>query len=93
MYAWLRLHLLAFLRGWVQWIDPPAPLAPITAILRTIPQDALFYRAVTLVIEAETTWVSGEARRHQVFARLLKEFPQATKRDVAWAIEAALIGR
>lgn len=33
---------------------------------------------------------SGEAKRHQVLARLIKKFPNAEKRDLALAIEYAV---
>ena len=33
---------------------------------------------------------SGEAKRHQVYARLIKQFPEANKRDLALAIELSL---
>lgn len=33
---------------------------------------------------------SGEAKRHQVLARLIKKFPAAEKRDLALAIEYAI---
>jgi hypothetical protein len=35
---------------------------------------------------------SGEYKRHSVYARLLKSFPNAIKRDVALAIEIGLMG-
>ena len=33
---------------------------------------------------------SGEAKRHQVYARLIKQFPEARKKDLSLAIELAL---
>lgn len=33
---------------------------------------------------------SGEAKRHAVYARLIKEFPQAPHRDLSWAIDWVL---
>ena len=35
---------------------------------------------------------SGEYKRHQVYAKLLKSFPQADKQDLAFAIELGLRG-
>ena len=32
----------------------------------------------------------GEAKRHRVYGRLLKTFPDYPKRELSWAIEAAL---
>lgn len=34
----------------------------------------------------------GEAKRHSVYARLIKEFPSDRKTDLAFAIELALMG-
>ena len=49
-------------------------------------------RAKQLCREQQQGWPerSGEGKRHQVYARLLKEFPSANKRDIAIAIEMAL---
>lgn len=33
---------------------------------------------------------SGEAKRHQVYALLIKQFPEARKKDLSLAIELAL---
>ena len=51
----------------------------------------MFKRARILTQEAETTLIGGggEAKRHFVYARLLKEFPN--KREAALAIELALL--
>ena len=34
--------------------------------------------------------LSGEAKRHQAYARLIKEFPEAKHQDIAFAIELAV---
>ena len=34
--------------------------------------------------------LSGEAKRHQAYARLIKEFPEAKHQDIALAIELAV---
>ena len=51
--------------------------------------DALVVRARRLVSEQEGQPSSGESKRHQVYARLLKEFPASLKREAALAIEQA----
>ena len=33
---------------------------------------------------------SGEAKRHQVYSRMIKQFPEARKKDLSLAIELAL---
>ncbi len=53
--------------------------------------DDTFQRVKTLVAQWATHAMSGEAKRHQVYARLMKEFPDASKRDLGLAIEVALI--
>mgnify|MGYP001558843935 CR=1 FL=1 len=49
-----------------------------------------FERVKTLVSEWSGLSGSGEAKRHQVYARLIKEFPNVLKRDLGLAIEMAL---
>jgi hypothetical protein len=70
---------------------PPPPAPPSTDIVLTIPRDALFEAAKALVAQQQQ-WPdrSGEAKRHQVYAALLKAHPTAQRRAVALAIEAAL---
>lgn len=47
-------------------------------------------RAGVLTRDADTTLSGGEAKRHQVYARLIKDFPAVDKRELALAIELAL---
>lgn len=58
----------------------------------TIPHDALYDRACELVTIVDTTFTSGygEAKRHQVYSRLIKEFPSIPKRIISRTIEAAI---
>lgn len=52
----------------------------------------LLIRAVALVSEPFPPAMSGEARRHRVYAQLLKDYPTQPKQDVGFAIELALRG-
>jgi len=57
----------------------------------TLVDRPLLDRAVEFVKEADTLAdVTGEFRRHQVYAKLQDEFPDRKKRDLAYAIELAL---
>ena len=47
-------------------------------------------RATQLTQDADTSLTGGEAKRHQVYARLIKDFPMTPKRELALAIELAL---
>lgn len=47
-------------------------------------------RARVLTQDADTTLSGGEAKRHAVYARLIKDFPATAKRELALAIELAL---
>lgn len=78
----IRLWLVEWLYRIAAWIDIPSPEAP--------PPDGLFQRAVVLVRDADKLDGSGEAKRHQVYARLIKEFPARSKRDISLSIEAGL---
>ena len=50
----------------------------------------VFDRAGQLSRDADTTLSGGEAKRHQVYAKLIKDFPIVNKRELALAIELAL---
>ena len=50
----------------------------------------VFDRAGVLARDADTTLSGGEAKRHQVYAKLIKDFPIVNKRELALAIELAL---
>ena len=63
---------------WLGW-TPPAP-APLLA-------DDLAVAARAAVIAAEALPAGGEYKRHQVYAQLLKRFPQLPHWEVAFAIE------
>ena len=60
-------------------------------LLLAVPADALLARARVLA-EAQEAYAdrSGEAKRHQVLAQLVKEFPDRPVRQIALAIEAGL---
>jgi hypothetical protein len=51
-----------------------------------------FIEAAFPLVLVENTKVdqSGEYRRHQVYAQMVKKFPWASKRDLALAIELAV---
>ena len=50
----------------------------------------LLKRAVMLTQDVEHIHLSGEAKRHQVYARLIKEFPDVARRQLSRTIEEAL---
>jgi len=54
--------------------------------------DPILARARVLTAEQDERWGDrdGEAKRHQVYSRLIKEFPDRQKRELARAIEDAL---
>ena len=51
---------------------------------------ALRARIEALTALQEIPGLSGEAKRHQVYARLIKDFPRMTRREISLAIEVAL---
>lgn len=84
----MRNTLIRWLLQIVQWLDPSVALIAIS-------RDALYVRAGELVkAEDHRKGIdpSGEQRRHQVYARLRKEFPAASWRAISLAIEAAVDG-
>lgn len=78
----LRRTLAGWLRVLAGWIDV-CPLGLLEASVRA------------LTAEADATWpeASGEFKRHQVLARVKKEFPAAREREIGMAIEQAVQAR
>ena len=72
------------------WVD----LGPKREVVRLFacPPDANQYvdKAREFVLQVEPLDASGEAKRHEVYARLMKAFPEAKKKDLAMAIEWAV---
>lgn len=84
----MRRRLIRWLLIVVQWLDPSVALIAVS-------RDALYTRAGELMqLEEHRKSVdpSGEQRRHQVYARLRKEFPAVSWRAISLAMEAALDG-
>ena len=79
---WLarRLHRVA------EWCSPTSPAPP--PIIS--PEDSALARVRVLCLEFEPREGSGEWKRHEVYARLIKELPQRRKRDLAYLIEVAI---
>jgi len=63
------------------------PLLPLSDTVVEIAK-----RALVLCTEAEKHPESGEWKRHQVYARLIKNFPSARRRDIALALEVGFRG-
>ena len=82
-------QLIRFLRWLLAWLDPP----PQSVIVLPVPIDALLEqaRALTQAQQRDYPDRSGESKRHQVYSALTKAFPGRTHRQIARAIEAALI--
>lgn len=68
---------------WFAPLPPPPPLAPP-------PVSPYWQLTRTLVLEAEKLGASGEYKRHQVYSKLQKAFPEALKRDLAYEIEQVI---
>ena len=77
-------RLSRFLHRLAEWLSPTPPPEPI-------PDDPALPRVRVLVRQQETAGgPSGEYKRHQVYAKLLKEFPTRRKRELANLIEMAM---
>ena len=75
-----------WLRRLADWLDPPVrtPEVVISDPFRDV--------TAGLIAEAERRFGAGfgDAKRRDVYAALMKRFPQARKRDLAYAIERVL---
>ena len=79
------------------WIEDPVvvePAPPMAGICVPVDFPALL-RARFLVVQNESARpeASGEAKRHDVYARLIKDFPDVSKHVLANVIQIALEGR
>lgn len=84
------LHLLTLSGLWLIHQRLPPPIIPMPPRTHSAP---LVLRAVELVTaQDDVEGRSGEAKRHQVYAALQKEFPNVSKRAISRAIETALGG-
>lgn len=61
-------------------------------VVKSVVDNPFVDRAAELCVWQETNWPdrSGESKRHQVLARLIKDFPDGALRDLAMAIELAV---
>lgn len=73
----MKARLITWLRWLLDWLDPP-------------PNADLQMLTVQWMAHYDDLDASGEAKRHQVLARLMKAYPDARTRDLAWAIEQAM---
>lgn len=85
----MKALLIRWLRAWLLKLDPPPVVVPFPALdPLDLAADALIHQADLLAGDP-----SGEYRRHWVYSRLIKRFPERRKRDVSFAIEMALQAR
>ncbi len=75
----MRLWLATLFRQWADALDPPPDLG-------------LLITAAMPLIKAQNAYTdrSGEAKRHQVYASLIDQFPKVPRRLLSRAIEDAL---
>jgi hypothetical protein len=65
--------------------ERPVPPPPLPS-----PPSALLARAGVLTQQAQVDGGSGEAKRHRVYAQLIKEYPTIPRRIMSRVIERAL---
>lgn len=70
------------------WVFSPVIPPCLNPHLSSVPPEILA-RTKVLVTQQEAEGGNGELKRHRAYARLLKEFPQVPRRQLAVAIEAA----
>jgi len=75
--------LAGWLRRLADWLDP----VPVVRVPDLTPLEA---RTRGLVRAAASVQASGEYKRHQVYARLIQEFPDVAHTTIGIAIERAV---
>lgn len=81
MKAWI----VSQLRRLLLRLDPPPVEVPVPLDPLDIAADSLTHQADQLADSP-----SGEYKRHWVYGKLIKQFPDRRRRDIALAIELAL---
>lgn len=73
-------------------VEVPPPSAPVKPnYLFTLPQDLFASAREAVRVEQERNGqYEAELRRHNVYARLIKQYPGTRKREISQAIEMAL---
>lgn len=90
----LLQHFGLWLARWAGWTDPVCVRAHECDRPHADVDPLVLDTAKTLVTQEETERPDagyGEAKRHRVYGQLLKAFPDHPKRELSWAIEAALV--
>lgn len=80
----MKSWLIRVLRALLTWLEPAVEASETRA------DDAVLAVARLLVQAQQSRDASGENKRHQVYAALIKTFPDARKRDLGFAIERVL---
>lgn len=99
----MRALLIRWLVALLRWVGADvlpavtnAPDAPaVTIALPKKGEDPVILATIALVdwASAMAPGTSGEYKRAQVYAKLLRAFPRNRKRDLSYAIEKVLQGR
>lgn len=93
----LKRQFAQMLRPMVEQWDPPPEIPPPTVFTQeAMEPDPLYRAALAGVVWAETVYPEpgrGEWRHHQVFARLLKLFPDRPRWQITGAIQRAVEAR
>ena len=85
---WLLCAVLGAAVGY-WWLPRPAAVLDNPASVEAV-ESPLEARARELTAQAEAGPGGGEYKRHQVYAKLIKEFPAESRRLIAMAIEKGL---
>ena len=75
--------------GWTEPVPPPPSAIPKLP-LACEAAEPYRQRAQELILLEEPRDASGESKRHQVYARLMKDYPEASRKHLALAIELAV---
>lgn len=84
--------IASWCRKLAQWLDPVADV--VVPVKTPIVDSTLVEAARFLILDWESRLGAGfgEAKRHQVYASLIKQFPEQSKRSISLIIERILNG-
>lgn len=73
----LKSKIVQLLKRLLRWLEVPENVE-------------LFKRALELILSIDKLSTSGEHKRHQVYAQLIKEFPDVPKNKLGLVIEQVI---
>jgi hypothetical protein len=92
LHEWVTVHVSRFLAWWTPGMQIHRPEVPVLVVPPGVMALLPRVREVCALAEQYDAYVSSAYKHADVFARMVKACPEATKQDLGLAIELAVRG-